>query len=75
MKPNIVLPERTVRFGLGMLLTASPVLELHTYPYNLLGPLLVASAVLGYCPLRAVLSVLTGRGNEPAGARPAASKA
>lgn len=64
MKPNTLLTERTVRFAVGMFLTASPVLELHTYPYNLLGPILVATAALGYCPLRALLSVFTDRGNQ-----------
>jgi hypothetical protein len=55
MKQNVVLAERTARFGLGMLLLASPLLELKTFPFNLLGIVLIATAALGYCPLYAVL--------------------
>lgn len=56
MKPNVVLAERSIRVGLGMLLLASPLLELPTYPFNLLGLVLVATAALGYCPLYGLLA-------------------
>ncbi len=55
MKTNVVLADRTVRMGLGMLLLASPLLELPTYPFNLLGLVLIVTAAIGYCPLYAVL--------------------
>lgn len=56
MKTNVVLAERTARVGLGMLLLASPLLELPTYPFNLLGLVLLATGALGFCPLYRVLS-------------------
>jgi hypothetical protein len=61
MKANLVLADRTVRIGLGMLLLASPLLELPTYPYNLLGLVLVATAAIGYCPLYGLASLLDPR--------------
>jgi Protein of unknown function (DUF2892) len=61
MKQNIVLIERTLRMGLGMLLLASPLLELHTYPLNLLGLVLIATGSVGYCPLYRLLSVNPAR--------------
>lgn len=51
MKPNVVPAERTTRLGLGLLLLASPLLELPTFPFNLLGLVLVVTGVVGYCPL------------------------
>lgn len=71
MKQNIVLGERTTRFGLGMFLLASPVLELPTYPYNLLGIVLIVTGAAGYCPLWSLLSI----GRAPSRSEPAASKA
>lgn len=56
MKPNIVLVERSARLGVGMLLLASPLLELPTYPFNLLGLVPIVTAALGYCPLYGLLS-------------------
>jgi hypothetical protein len=58
MKANVVLLDRTIRVGLGMLLVASPLLELHTYPFNLLGLVLIATATIGYCPLYGLFSAL-----------------
>ena len=55
MKTNVVLADRTARMGLGMLLLASPLLELRTYPFNLLGLVLIMTAAIGYCPLYAAL--------------------
>jgi hypothetical protein len=51
MKTNVVLLDRTIRMALGMLLISSPLLELPTYPFNLLGLVLVATAIIGYCPI------------------------
>jgi hypothetical protein len=51
MKTNVVLTDRTARLALGVLLLASPLLELHTYPFNLLGLVFIVTGVVGYCPL------------------------
>jgi len=59
MKANVVLPDRTVRMALGMLLLASPLLELHTYPFNLLGLVLLATGAIGYCPLYGIASAIS----------------
>lgn len=64
MKRNIVLGERTLRMGLGMVLLASPLLELHSYPFNLLGLVLIATAALGYCPLYNLFSVFAPKSTE-----------
>jgi len=61
MKHNVTHLERTVRFGLGMLLLASPVLEQPTYPFNLLGIALVVSAFAAYCPAYGLLAALNPR--------------
>lgn len=71
MNKNIVLADRTARMGLGMLLLASPLLELHTYPYNLLGIVLIATAAVGFCPLYRLLSI--GSRGRAAGNQHAAS--
>jgi hypothetical protein len=59
MKTNVVLVDRTIRMALGMLLVSSPLLELPTYPFNLLGVVLVATAVIGYCPLYGFFTLFT----------------
>jgi hypothetical protein len=74
MKANLVLAQRSARLGIGMLLLASPLLELHTYPYNLLGLVLVATAFAGYCPLVALFGALKP-GADDAHAKPATAKA
>ena len=51
MKPNVVLFDRTVRIGVGMLLLATPLLEIPSYPFNLLGLVVLATAVSGFCPI------------------------
>jgi hypothetical protein len=51
MKSNVVLIDRTARVGLGMLALASPLLEIPSYPFNLLGLVLVVTGFVGYCPL------------------------
>jgi hypothetical protein len=59
MKTNVVLADRSIRMGLGMLLLASPLLELPTYPFNLLGIVLIATAAFGFCPVYAAFSWLS----------------
>jgi len=66
MKSNIVLADRTARMGLGMLLLASPLLELHTYPFNLFGLVLVATGFIGFCPIYSVLGTLGAKPTTPA---------
>jgi hypothetical protein len=58
MKSNVVLAERSIRMAVGTLLLASPLLELSTYPLNLLGLVLIATAAVGYCPLYGLLSLV-----------------
>jgi hypothetical protein len=55
MKTNVTLIDRTIRVGAGMLLLASPLLELRTYPFNLVGIVLMATGLVGFCPLYRVL--------------------
>jgi hypothetical protein len=64
MKSNVSLVDRTVRFGAGMALVATPLLELRTYPYNLVGVALVITAAAGFCPLYGLLSVFKRRERE-----------
>jgi hypothetical protein len=66
MKDNIVLADRTIRIGAGMLLLASPLLEMSTYPFNLLGLILIGTAAAGYCPIYGLL----GAFKPTAGRRP-----
>jgi hypothetical protein len=65
MKANVVLADRSIRLGLGMLLLASPLLEMPTYPFNLLGLVLIATAAFGFCPLYAVFSVFKPKPSQP----------
>jgi len=58
MKSNLLPLDMILRAGGGMFLLASPLLELHTYPYNLLGVVPVATALMGYCPLYAAVRAL-----------------
>jgi hypothetical protein len=64
MKSNIVLAERTIRIALGMLLLASPLLELPTYPFSLLGLVLIVTAAAGYCPLYGLMSAFKAKRPE-----------
>ena len=57
MQTNVVLFERTLRVGVGALLLASPLLELRTYPFSLLGLVLIATGVVGVCPVYRLLSL------------------
>jgi hypothetical protein len=57
MLTNLSPLDRGLRAGLGFFLFASPALELHTYPYNFLGLLLVATSIVGFCPIYALFRV------------------
>ena len=63
MKRNVVLLDRTFRMGLGMLVLASPLLELPTYPFNLLGLILIGTGFAGYCPIYGLFSSM-GSGQD-----------
>ncbi len=65
MKPNVVITERTIRMGLGMLLLASPLLEIHSYPFNLLGLVLIATGASGFCPLYGIFAALRAKPASP----------
>lgn len=56
MKSNVVLIDRAARVGFGMLVLASPLLEIRSYPFNLLGLVLLATGFVGYCPLYALFT-------------------
>jgi Inner membrane protein YgaP-like, transmembrane domain len=52
---SLVPLDRAARAGLGLLLLASPLLELETYPYNLFGIVLLGTAFASFCPLYAAV--------------------
>jgi hypothetical protein len=54
MKTNLADFDRAARGGLGLFLLATPILDLPTYPYNLLGIVLIATSLIGYCPMYSV---------------------
>lgn len=62
MNSNVVLIDRTIRMGAGAVLLASPLLDFPSYPFNLLGLVLMATAAAGYCPLYALFGL---RGHRP----------
>ena len=64
MKSNVVLIDRTARVGLGMLALASPLLEIPSYPFNLLGLVLVATGMVGYSPLYSLFTHLHRSGRR-----------
>jgi hypothetical protein len=74
MKANVLLADRTIRMALGMLLLESPLLELRTYPFNLLGLVLIVTAAFGYCPIYGLVQALRPKASSPHG-RPEHSKA
>jgi hypothetical protein len=53
MNTNVAPFDRALRSGLGMLLVLSPLLELNTFPYSLLGIVPLVTGVGGFCPLYA----------------------
>jgi hypothetical protein len=69
MTSNLGPFNRAARGAAGMFLLATPILDLPTYPLNLLGLVLIATAIVGYCPIQAALSSL-GRTLFGGGSRP-----
>jgi hypothetical protein len=65
MKSNVTPLDGAIRGGLGMLLLTSPLLNVHSYPYNFLGLVLVATS-FGWCPLYALGRSLVGLEPAPA---------
>jgi hypothetical protein len=59
MKCNMVPLDAAIRVGLGLALVASPLLELGTYPYSLLGLVPLLTGLVGYCPLYSAARALT----------------
>jgi hypothetical protein len=70
MKTNLAHLDRAIRVGGGLFLLATPILNLKTYPYNLLGIVLIATAALGFCPLYAAACAIFPRRRELGGSRP-----
>ena len=68
MNTHLVPLDRGIRSAVGMFLIATPVLDLPTYPYNLFGIVLVATALAGYCPLYAAVRGLFAKPGAAAGA-------
>jgi hypothetical protein len=58
MKVNIATFERTARIWVGMTILATPLLELGTSPYHLLGLIPLVSGLVGYCPLYGLVKAL-----------------
>ena len=58
MNTNMTAIDRAARVGLGLFLFATPILELRTYPYNLIGLVLMLTAAVGYCPIYGALRAL-----------------
>ena len=56
MKRNMLPFDSGLRAFIGLLLLASPLLELRTYPLNLLGAMLIATALVAWCPAHALIA-------------------
>lgn len=54
MNSNLAPLDRAIRGAGGLFLLATPLLDLHTYPLNLLGLVLIATAAVNFCPLYAL---------------------
>jgi hypothetical protein len=67
MKKNLVDLERGLRAGVGLFLLATPILELKTYPYNLFGVVLMATAVAGFCPIYAAILAIVPKRRSSSG--------
>lgn len=74
MTTKLVPLDRAVRIGAGLFLLATPILDLKTFPYNLLGIIPLATAFAGFCPLYAVARLIFPKraGGTTMGARPLA---
>lgn len=51
MKANVRPLDRAIRCWLGMMILATPLLELETAPYNLIGLVPLVTGFVGFCPL------------------------
>jgi hypothetical protein len=60
MKVNIATLERTARMWAGMMILATPLLELDTSPYHLLGLIPFVTGFVGFCPLYALIRAVSG---------------
>ena len=69
MKGNMAPLDRGLRCGLGTFLILTPLLELNTFPYNLLGIIPLATALAGVCPLYSVFGIKRRAASEPAHAQ------
>ena len=58
MKCNVNPTDAGIRSGIGLFLVASPLVGFHTYPYNYLGFVLIASGLASFCPLYAAIRAL-----------------
>ena len=64
MQTNLVPVDRAIRLGGGLFLLATPILELHTFPYNLLGILPIATAIAGSCPLYSLVRMIVPKSHS-----------
>lgn len=74
MKCNMSPLDAGIRSGLGLALLASPLLDLNTYPLNLLGLVLIATGLASFCPLYVVLRALVPASGRTAPRNPATSR-
>jgi hypothetical protein len=51
MTTNVANFDRAARAWLGMMILATPLLELNSYPYSLIGLIPLVTGLAGYCPL------------------------
>jgi hypothetical protein len=65
MTHNLYPLDAGIRAGIGLFLLASPLLRLETYPYNLLGLVLIATALVRYCPFYSLGSALRRFSESP----------
>ncbi|HTQ04718.1 MAG TPA: DUF2892 domain-containing protein [Polyangiaceae bacterium] len=65
MSFNVAPIDQAIRIGLGLFVVATPVLDLHTYPYSLLGLVLMGTGLVGFCPIYAALRALVPQGITP----------
>ncbi len=70
MKTNLSNLDRAIRLGGGLFLLATPILDLKTYPYNLYGIVLIATAIFGYSPVYAIARRILSPTRELGASRP-----
>jgi hypothetical protein len=61
MKANVRPLDRAIRCWLGMMILATPLLELHTAPYNLIGIVPLVTGFVGFCPLYLLFGTRGGK--------------